>query len=112
MIKGPPRIGKTYWAARQLVKAREGNYISHRHSIVKHAIEAFRNEGGQYAVWLEGKHRRGMCRKERPNCSNCDFCPHDKQSFMELKEKASKLRFMELKEKASKLLFQHKILTK
>ncbi len=112
VIKGPPRIGKTYWAARQLVKAREGNYISHRHSIVKHAIEAFRNEGGQYAVWLEGKHRRGMCRKERPNCSNCDFCPHDKQSFMELKEKASKLRFMELKEKASKLLFQHKILTK
>ena len=100
VIKGPPRIGKTYWAAKQLVKAREGNYITHRHSIVQHAIEAFRNEGGQYAVWLEGKHRRGMCRKERPNCSNCEFCPHDKHSFMELKETASKL------------LSQHKILTK
>ncbi len=100
VIKGPPRIGKTYWAAKQLVKAREGNYISHRHSIVQHAIEAFRKQGGQYAVWLEGKHRRGMCRKELPNCSNCEFCPHDQYSFMRLKETASKL------------LFQRKILTK
>ena len=56
VAKGPPRIGKTYWAAKQLVKAGEGNYITHRHSIVKHAIEAFRKEGGQYTVWLEGKH--------------------------------------------------------
>ena len=100
VIKGPPRIGKTYWAAKQLVKAREGNYITHRHSIVEHAIEAFRKEGGQCAVWLEGKHRQGMCRKERPNCSNCEFCPHDKHSFMGLKETASKL------------LFQHMILIK
>ena len=100
VIKGPPRIGKTYWAAKQLVKAREGNYITHRHSIVQHAIEAFRKEGGQYAVWLEGKHRQGMCRKERPNCSNCEFCPHDRHSFMGLKETALKL------------LFQHMILTK
>jgi hypothetical protein len=100
VTKGPPRIGKTYWATTQLIKAGEGNYITHRHSIVKHAIEDFHEEGGQYAVWLEGKHRRGICRKEIPSCTNCQLCPHDGGSYMELKEIATKL------------LNQYKILTK
>ena len=99
VIKGPPRIGKTHWAARELVKAGSGNYFSHRHSIVKHAIEAFRKEGGKYAVWLEGKYRPGMCRKEGLSCTNCEFRPHKQQ-------------YMNLNEIASKLLFHHKILTK
>ena len=100
VVEGPPRIGKTHWSIKQLIKAGQGNYITHRHSIVKHAIEAFRKEGGQYGIWLEGKHRKDMCRKKRPNCSDCEFCPHDRHSYMELKETASKL------------LFHHKILTK
>lgn len=100
VIKGPPRIGKTHWAAKQLVKAGSGNYITHRHSIVGHAIEAFRKEGGRNAVVLEGKYRLGMCRKERPDCSHCEYCPNDKHSYMKLKTKAERL------------LFRYKILTK
>jgi hypothetical protein len=100
VIKGPPRIGKTRKCVRYLIKAGNGNYITHRHTIIQHAIEDFRKEGGQYAVWLEGKHRMGMCRKNRPNCKDCEFCPHDKHSYMELKDTASRL------------LFEHEILTK
>jgi hypothetical protein len=91
VIRGPPRIGKTHKSIKYLIKSGNGNYVTHRHSIVEHAIEAFRKEGGQNAVWLEGKHRPGMCREDYTDCSDCEFCPHDRHSYMDLKDKAASL---------------------
>lgn len=99
VVKGPPRIGKTHWSIKQLIKGRQGNYITHRHSIVQHAIETFRKQGGQYAVWLEGKHRKGLCKKGTPDCKDCEYYP-------------GQLDYLVLKETAHRLLKEHKILTK
>ena len=41
VIKGPPRIGKTYWSVKQLIKAGSGNYITHNHSTASHALHIF-----------------------------------------------------------------------
>lgn len=99
VIEGPPRIGKTRCADRQLIKAGSGNYISHRHSIVLHAIDTFRKEGGRNAVLLEGKHRPGMCRNDSRNCADCEY-------------KMDRHNYLELKDVATALLKEHKILTK
>ena len=99
VLKGPPRIGKTHRSIKYLIRAGQGNYITHRHSIVQHAVDTFRKESGQYAVWLEGKHRPGMCRKEAPNCADCEYKP-DRKGYMALKDTATGL------------LIKHRILTK
>lgn len=61
LIRGPPRIGKTYRLMEELIKAGEGNYITTRHSIIGHALKIFENLGGRGAVWIEGKLRDDMC---------------------------------------------------
>jgi hypothetical protein len=104
VVKGPPRIGKTHWSVKQLLKAGSGNYITHTHSIVTHALHIFEKEGGQSAVHLEGKNRPGMCRKDKANCTECELYPNQHDD--------SHISYTELERSAEELLRKEKILTK
>jgi hypothetical protein len=104
IFKGPPRIGKTHWAVKQVIKAGSGIYITHNHSIISHALHDFKKQGGRSAVHLEGKSRPGMCRKQAINCRECEFCPNQQDD--------SHISYFELERSAKDLLREHGILTK
>ncbi len=74
LIKGNPRIGKTRWAVKQLLKAPNGIYVSHRHTITRHAIEEFRTQNPKRtAVLLMGKD--ACCNREDGEKGRCADCP-------------------------------------
>ena len=74
LIKGNPRIGKTRWAVQQLLKAPNGIYVSHRHTITRHAIEEFRTQNPKRtAVLLMGKD--ASCNREDGEKGRCADCP-------------------------------------
>ena len=76
VIKGPPRMGKTHWAAKQLVKAGSGNYFSHRHSIVGHAIEASARRWAEMRYGWRVRISPGMCRqRETQIAPTASFAP-------------------------------------
>ena len=104
IVKGPPRIGKTHWSVKQLLKAGSGNYITHTHSIAVHALRIFEKEGGQSAVHLEGKNRPGMCRRNRLDCAECELYPNQHDD--------NHISYIELERRAEELLRTEKILTK
>ncbi len=98
LIKGLPRIGKSHWAIKQLVKAKTGAYATNKHTIVGHVAERYVQEGGKGAVWFEGKAR--SCRKMNdkngiPPCENCPMRPDEQDEehvgFFENREVAKML---------------------
>jgi hypothetical protein len=104
VVKGPPRIGKTHWGVEQLHKAGSGNYITHAHSIVAHALHIFEKKCGQSAVHLEGRSRPGMCRRDKTNCNECELYPNQHDD--------NHISYTELERRAEELLRMEKILTK
>lgn len=104
ILEAPPRSGKTHWSIRQLLKAKSGNYITHKHSIVAHAIEIFRKEGGNSAVWLEGKSRAEMCIRDNQDCRSCELYPNQHDD--------NHISYIDYETRSEKLLREHKILTK
>ena len=74
LVRGIPRSGKTRWAVQQLVKAHEGIFVSHRHSITRHAIEEFKKQTStKTAVLLMGKD--ACCNREDGEKGRCVDCP-------------------------------------
>lgn len=108
VLKAKPRTGKTHATVQMLKNAGEGNYITHNHAIINHAITIFKEIGGTGAVWMEGKYQDGMCREPNKikNCSKC------KRKPLPDNEKGDNIGYMELLGKAQTLLYKHKILTK
>ena len=74
LVRGIPRTGKTRWAIQQLIKAPEGIFVSHRHSITRHAIEEFKKQKSpKTAVLLMGKN--ACCNREDGEKGQCADCP-------------------------------------
>lgn len=71
LIEAPPRIGKTRWAVMEMIKHGEGNYITHRHSIVKHAVRIAKENGIRGGVTVVGLNQPGACRTNERNCKSC-----------------------------------------
>lgn len=106
-IRGPPRIGKSHWSIKQLIKWGTGNYLTHRYSIIEHAVKIFKELGGKSAVVVEGKGRPGMCRKDHPDCRYCKLKPDESR-----KDEDGQMGYFRLQEIASKLVQNHQVLTK
>lgn len=79
LIRAPPRIGKTRWCVQRLVEVGEGNYITHRHSIVEHALTILKqlNPKIRAVVRLKGKYQEGMCVLGEYNCDDCPLKPDE-----------------------------------
>jgi len=77
IVKAPPRTGKTHWCIERLVEAGSGNYVTHRHSIVEHALSIFKSikEDATTVVRLKGKYQEGACIWSEPKCSRCTYHP-------------------------------------
>ena len=74
LVRGIPRTGKTRWAVQQLVKAPDGVFVSHRHSITRHAIDVFKKQPStKKAVLLMGKD--ACCNREDGEKGRCSDCP-------------------------------------
>ena len=106
-IRGPPRNGKSHWLVQQLVKWREGTYITHRYSIIEHAIKIFKELGTKGAVVVEGKHRKGMCRKDYPDCEHCKLKPNESK-----KNDEGQIGHFQLLDVARRLVAKNQVLTK
>ena len=92
-LVAPPRTGKTHKVVVWLKKYGEGNYITHTHAVVEHAIKIAREIGMNGVVWMVGMNQPGACRYNG-DCEKC-ILRTTKESFFADNAKAMKL----LKEK-------------
>lgn len=106
-VRGPPRIGKSHWSIKQLIKWGIGNYLTHRYSIIEHAVKIFKELGGKSAVVVEGKGRPGVCRRDRPDCEHCKLKPDESR-----KDEDGQMGYFKLQDIAAKLVHNHQVLTK
>ena len=114
-LHAAPRNGKTYEAVRRLEQAVEGNYFTHTHAVVGHAIRIFKDLGGKNAVWVEGRTQPGVCRFNVDSCANCPMKPNEYRPNTPEEEaigKETKMGYFEMKNKAARLLREKKVLTK
>jgi hypothetical protein len=73
LIRGTPRIGKTHWGVEQLLEFPHGTYVSHRHTILLHAIGIFKDlNSGRSAVLVIGKN--ASCPLQGNEKGICDTC--------------------------------------
>jgi len=73
LIRGNPRIGKTHWSIIQLLKRPHGVFLSHRHSILWHAIGILKGlDAGRTAVLLIGKD--ASCNQKGDQKGRCNTC--------------------------------------
>jgi len=105
-VRGPPRIGKSHWSVKQLVKNESGNYLTHRYSIVEHAIKIFRDLGGKCAVVVEGKSRPGVCRKNH-DCKACKLKPDESR-----KDEEGQMGYFRMQDISANLVHNMQVLTK
>lgn len=91
VLIAPPRTGKTHAVVMWLHIAGSGNYITHTHAIVEHAIKIATEIGITSAVWVVGMNQPGACRQsEVGNCSNC-ILKHTKENHMQYERKSASL---------------------
>ena len=88
-LVAPPRTGKTHKVVVWLKKFGEGNYITHTHAVVEHAIKIAREIGMVGAVWVVGMNQPGACRYNG-DCENC-ILRTTKDTFFADNAKAMKL---------------------
>lgn len=96
LLVAPPRTGKTHAVVQWLERNGSGNYITHNHAIVEHAIKIAKELRMCSVVWVIGMGQHSACingGKER----DCTKCPlnHTKDNHFEIEREAIKL----LKEK-------------
>ena len=89
-----PRTGKTRITVHWMADNREGNYITHTHAIVEHAIREARELKMESVVWVVGMGQPGACRRSDKNCKECllrtkqkDFYAEERTAAKLLKEK-------------------------
>lgn len=89
----PPRTGKTHRVVLWMKDTGNGNYITHTHAIVEHAVKIAKEAGITGGVWLVGIKQPGACR-QRNGIGECATCRMkiSKESFYSI-EKAG-LRIM------------------
>jgi hypothetical protein len=95
VLRAPPRTGKSHAAVQWLDQMGEGNYVTHKHAIVEHAIRIAREMKMEGVVWLIGIMQPGACTAtDKGKCATCPL-RHTKENHFEIEKEARKL----LKEK-------------
>ncbi len=61
VLIAPPRTGKTHAVVQWLKDSGNGNYITHTHAIVEHAIKANKKLGMSSIVWMIGINQPDAC---------------------------------------------------
>lgn len=90
VIRKPPRVGGTHWAIKMMNRHSDGNYITHRHSIVEHAVRVAEELNMRSVVWLVGMNQPGACRRETVDCDHCPLKPSQSE-YLKQQEIARKL---------------------
>lgn len=103
-LKASPRSRKTHNAIKWMALSGSGNYFTHNHAVVAHALRIFTKLHGVSAVWLEGMRQPGMCRFPGGNCDSCKLKPDN--------TKEGNTKYLELEAFSKKLLKEKNILTK
>lgn len=96
LVEAPPRTGKTHNVVGWLNRNGSGNYITHTHAIVEHAIKIAKEMRMRSVVWVIGLGQHSACingGKER-DCTHCPLA-HTNENHFEIEREAIKL----LKEK-------------
>jgi hypothetical protein len=95
VLMAPPRTGKTQAVVQWLKDSGNGNYITHNHAIVEHAIKIAKELGMTSIVWMIGINQQDACiHSKKQDCSKCPLA-HTKENHFDLEMKTIKL----LKEK-------------
>ena len=109
LVRGIPRSGKTRWSVLQLIKAVSGIFVSHRHSITRHAIGMFKKlSSTKTAVLLMGKD--ACCNREDGEKGRCADCPKRLVSD-DLVEEGNGISKTQYFREAYALLNQNRVLT-
>ncbi len=91
VLIAPPRTGKTHAVVQWLRDNGTGNYITHTHAIVEHAIKIARELEMTGVVWVVGMSQPGACRQtETGNCSKCPL-KHTNENHMQYERKSASL---------------------
>jgi len=85
VIKKPPRIGGTHWSVVMMNRYPEANYVTHRHSIVEHAVKVAEEIRMKGVVWLVGMSQPGACRRDVIDCENCPLKPNQTEYMKQQK---------------------------
>lgn len=96
LVVAPPRTGKTHNVVGWLNRNGSGNYVTHTHAIVEHAIKIAKEMRMRSVVWVVGLGQPSACingGKER-DCTHCPLA-HTNENHFEIEREAIKL----LKEK-------------
>ena len=95
VLVAPPRTGKTHRVVQWLADTGTGNYITHTHAIVEHAIKIARELGMSGVVWMIGINQPDACiHNKKEDCTKCPLA-HTNKNHIELGTAAARL----LKEK-------------
>lgn len=88
----PPRTGKTHSVVRWLADNIDGNYLTHTHANVEHAVKIARELNLRGGVWVVGMNQLGACRQNHTP-RQCEHCPMqvNKKNFMENESRAANL---------------------
>lgn len=99
VLIAPPRTGKTHAVVQWLADNGNGNYITHTHAIVEHAIKIAKELGMSSIVWMIGINQPDACiHNKKDDCTKCPLAHTDKNHI-------------DLQMAATKLLKEKKILT-
>lgn len=74
VLIAPPRTGKTHSVVQWLADNGSGNYITHTHAIVEHAVKIARELHMRGVVWMIGMKQPGACIQHHA-IGNCKKCP-------------------------------------
>lgn len=93
LLVAPPRTGKTHTVINWLKKYGNGNYITHTHAIVEHAIKIAKEINMEGVVWVIGKKQPGACIHTESSEEECNKCPlkHGKDNHTDIVRNAKKL---------------------
>jgi hypothetical protein len=95
VLIAPPRTGKTHAVVQWLKDSGNGNYITHTHAIVEHAIKIAKELGMSSIVWMIGINQPDACiHSKKQDCMKCPLA-HTNENHFDLQMKAERL----LKEK-------------
>jgi hypothetical protein len=91
VLMAPPRTGKTHTVVQWLADNGSGNYITHTHAIVEHAIKIAKELRMKGGVWVIGMNQKDACvRHGERRCAECPL-KHGPENHLQMKKEATEL---------------------